>query len=99
VAARLPVPMAFHGHEALGQGAILCGGFTNPLSTLATTAVTLYHDGATVAALADIGVDGPAGTAVPRGGHSFTRLYDGTFLVYGGGVWPNTIGDGWVYTP
>jgi len=34
-----------------------------------------------------------------RGGHSMTRLCDGTFLVYGGGVWPATAADGWIYAP
>jgi Sulfatase-modifying factor enzyme 1/Galactose oxidase, central domain len=64
--ASLPVAAAFHGQAAHGAGAIVSGGFTVPLSTLATTAQTLLHDGA--------------------------------LLVYGGGVWPNTIGDGWVFT-
>jgi Kelch motif len=95
----LPTTMAFHGQEPFGNGALVCGGFSGGLASLSTTATTAFHDGAVVTPLASIGQDGASGTAQPRGAHTFTPLYDGTFLVYGGGVWPNTIGDGWVYTP
>jgi hypothetical protein len=99
MAPSLPTTMAYQGQEPFGSGALVCGGFSGALGALGTTAMTVFHDGTTVTTLADIGTDGATGTAQPRGAHTFTPLYDGTFLVYGGGVWPNTIGDGWVYTP
>jgi hypothetical protein len=97
--ASLPAPAAFHGHEPFRTGAIVCGGFTAGLTQLLTTAQTVFHDGATVTVLGNLGVDGAAGTAQPRGAHSLTPLHDGTFFVAGGGVWPGTLGSGWVYTP
>jgi hypothetical protein len=90
--ANLPVGMAFHGHEPHGAGAIVCGGFSGDLTTLATTPNVYRLDATTITPLAPI----PGGG---RGAHSLTRLCDGTFLVYGGGVWPNTVGDGWIYAP
>lgn len=95
----LPQPAAFHGQEPYGSGAIVSGGFSGSLALLVTTAQTVLHDGVNVTALAPIGIDGAFGTEKARGAHTFTRLYDGTFLVYGGGIWPNTAGDGWIYTP
>jgi len=92
MATNLPQAMSFHGQLPLGTGALVSGGFSGSLSTLSTTAATCMHDGVTVTPLAPI----PGGG---RGGHSLTRLCDGTFLVYGGGAWPATLGDGWIYAP
>lgn len=97
--AALPVPAAFHGQAPHRNGAIVCGGFAGFLTSLATTAQCLLHDGTMVTPLANLGTDGASGLAQPCAAHSLTPLYDGTFLVYGGGVWPNTLGSGWVYTP
>jgi hypothetical protein len=88
----LPLTMSFHGHEPFGAGALLCGGFAGELNGLFTSPNAYFVDGTTITALAPI----PGGG---RGAHSLTRLCDGTFLVYGGGVWPNTVGDGWIYAP
>ena len=49
--------------------------------------------------LQHVGTDNGAGTAAPRATHTCTPLHDGTFLIYGGGLWPATLADGWVYTP
>lgn len=95
----LPAGAAFHGQVAYGNGALVSGGFSGLLANLAVTAQTVVHDGSAVTQLANIGVDGGAGSPAARGAHTLTPLYDGTFLVYGGGVWPNTIADGFVYTP
>lgn len=95
----LPSSAAFHGHAPHGSGALVCGGFTGNLATLPTQGLSVFHDGTTVTTLATIGVDAGAGTPQPRAAHSFTPLHDGTFLVYGGGLWPNTLADGWIYTP
>jgi hypothetical protein len=97
-AAPLPVAAAMHAQLPFGDGALVCGGFTTPLASLASTAQTVFHQGATVTSLADLGTDG-GGPPRGRGAHTMTALCDGTFLVYGGGVWPHTAGDGWVYTP
>jgi hypothetical protein len=34
-----------------------------------------------------------------RAAHTCTPIYDGTFLVLGGGAWPATLDGGLVYTP
>jgi hypothetical protein len=94
----LPAPAAFHGHAPHGSGAIVSGGFSGLLTTLPSTPQVVFHDGSAVTPLAAIGVDVGTGTQLPRAAHSFTALHDGTFLVYGGGLWPNTLGDGWIYT-
>ena len=94
----LPAATGMHTQVPLGAGALVTGGFTGDLTLLQTTSMNALHDGATVTLLASIGTDS-GGTAVPRGSHSCTELYDGTFLLYGGGQWPLTLGDGWVYTP
>ncbi|MGE3175082.1 MAG: Kelch repeat-containing protein [Planctomycetota bacterium] len=99
VVASLPTGAAFGAALPFRGGALVCGGFSGPLTQLATTPLLALHDGVTVTPLANLGVDGASGVAAPRGGHSMTALYDGTFLVYGGGVWPTTIGTGFVYTP
>lgn len=99
VTAPLSIAAAFHGHEPLGNGALISGGITNPLTNLPPTAQTVLHDGSTVTALAGIGLDNGGGTAEPRGPATLTPLYDGSFLIYGGGAWPNTLGTGLVYTP
>jgi hypothetical protein len=96
--APLPVAAAMHAQVPHGNGALVCGGFTTPLASLATTAQTVFHDGTAVVALASLGIDG-GGPPRGRGAHTLTALHDGTFLVHGGGVWPHTAGDGWVYTP
>ncbi len=95
---KLPIGVAFHTQEAHGNGAIFCGGFTAPLFLLTPTSTTGFHDGTTVTPLVGIGAPSVSG-GVPRGAHSMTRLHDGSFLVYGGGAWPATLGDGFLYTP
>jgi hypothetical protein len=97
--ADLPAAAALHGQVPFGNGALLSGGFSGALANLSVTAQTVLHDGNVVTPFADIGVDGLAGSPSARGAHTLTPLYDGTFLVYGGGVWPNTLTGGFVYTP
>ncbi|HEX5051283.1 MAG TPA: kelch repeat-containing protein [Planctomycetota bacterium] len=97
--ADLPAPAAFQGQIPYGNGALVSGGFSGALTNLSVTAQTVLHDGNAVTPLANIGVDGVSGLASARGAHTLTPLSDGTFLVYGGGVWPNTLGDGFVFTP
>ncbi len=99
VAPFLPSAVSFHVQVPFGGGALLSGGFTTDLSQLATTAQVVLHTGAAVTPLAAIGTDGGAGGAETRAVHTMTALHDGTFLVYGGGLWPATRGDGWIYTP
>ncbi len=92
-------PLAMHTQVPLGNGALMVGGFTGDLTQLQTLAQTTVFDGANVTPLADLGIDHGSGTTQPRATHTCTPLYDGTFLIYGGGLWPATLGDGLVYTP
>jgi hypothetical protein len=94
----LPTAVAFHTQVEDGSGALCIGGFIGDLTQLLTTAQVVHHDGTNVTTLSPIGVDGAAGSPLSRAAHSCTRLYDGTLLIYGGAVWPNTLVDGWVYT-
>lgn len=96
-AASLPTSAGYQTQVPYGNGVLVMGGFTGSLANLATTAQVVFHDGSAAAPtpLATLGIGG----ASPRAAHTCTPLYDGTFLVYGGGVWPNTVGDGLVYTP
>jgi hypothetical protein len=88
----LPIGIAYHGQEPFGNGVLISGGFSGPLSSLPTSSSTGVFDGTTLTVLAP----SPGGG---RGAHTLTRLCDGTFLVYGGGAWPNTLGDGWIFAP
>lgn len=97
--ADLPAPVAFHGQVPHQNGALVSGGFSGALATLSVSAQTVFHDGNAVTQLADIGVDGASGLPSARGAHTLTPLSDGTFLVHGGGVWPNTLDSGFVFTP
>lgn len=89
--AALPSPVGFHGCELHNGGALLSGGYSN-LATLAPTNAVTFHDGTNVGPLAPM--------QEARAAHSFTRLSDGTLLVYGGGAtWPATLNTGEVYAP
>ena len=94
----LPTAASFHTQLPVAGGALVTGGFATNLALLGTTAQNVLHDGTLAIPLAPIGTDG-GGTAQPRAVHSTTALHDGTFLIYGGGLWPSTRGDGWIYTP
>ncbi|MGE3172545.1 MAG: Kelch repeat-containing protein [Planctomycetota bacterium] len=94
----LPTATAFHTQEPFGPGALVVGGITGDLSALLPIAQVVRHDGTGLLSLAPIGTDG-GGTPTTTGLHTCTRLYDGTFLIYGGGQWPNTLDQGFVYTP
>jgi len=98
----LPVTAAMHTQVPNGAGALIIGGFTGDLTALQTTAQVVQHNGLPSTApvsLASIGIDQGSGSQQSRGAHSCTPLYDGSFLVYGGGLWPATRADGWIYTP
>ena len=99
VAPALPGTAALHTQVPFRGGALVQGGFTGDLLELVPSGNNVMHMGTTVSSLAPLGVGGPGFVEQPRAGHSCTPLYDGTFLVYGGGVWPATLSDGWVYTP
>ena len=94
----LPTAASFHTQLPVAGGALVTGGFATNLALLGTTAQNVLHDGTLAIPLAPIGTDG-GGTAQPRAVHSTTALHDGTFLIYGGGLWPSTRRDGWIYTP
>ena len=90
---------AFHTQATNGSGALVVGGFVGDLATLQPTPGVMQHNVTSVVGVASIGTAAGFGQLRPRGAHSMTRLCDGTFLVYGGGVWPSTLGDGWIYAP
>ena len=90
---------AMHTQVPFRGGALVQGGFTGDLLQLVPSSANVMHTGSNVASLAAIGVEGPGFVSQPRAAHTCTPLYDGTFLVYGGGVWPATRSDGWIYTP
>jgi hypothetical protein len=91
--APLPVPVALHTHVPSGNGALVSGGYIGDLTLLETTTQTGIHDGVTYTARTPLPPDSGA-----RAAHTCTPLYDGTFLVFGGAVWPATLDSGLVYT-
>lgn len=95
----LPASVGMHTQVRYEGGVLVTGGFTGDLTVLQTVAMNVFHDGMTATSRADLGTDAGTGTASPRGGHTCTRLYDGTLLIYGGGQWPATLSSGYVYTP
>jgi hypothetical protein len=103
----LPLGVAFHSQVALDAGgALISGGYLGDFVTLIATANSGVHDGTSYVAGAAVGtnVGLPANPASPRGAHSMTRLWDGSFLLLGGFHSPDTStilvkGDGFIVTP
>jgi len=93
----LPTPASFHTQLPVAGGALVTGGFTQDLSQLTTSAQHVLHNGISATSLVPVGTTG-SGTTQPRAVHSATALHDGTILIYGGGTWPATRSDGWIYT-
>jgi hypothetical protein len=102
----LPVGVAFHSQVALDNGsAHVAGGYLGDFVTLVATASSGVHNGTTFAPGAALGtnVGAPANPASPRGAHTMTRLWDGSFLLLGGFHSPDTStilvkDDGFIYT-
>jgi hypothetical protein len=103
----LPAGVAFHSQVALLDGnALISGGYLGDFVVLMATAASGVHNGATYTAGAPVGtnVGAPASPASPRGSHTMTTLWDGSFLLLGGFHSPDTStllvkDDGFIYTP
>jgi N-acetylneuraminic acid mutarotase len=102
----LPIGVAFHSQVALKNGsAHVSGGYLGDFVTLVATASSGVHNGTTFTAGAPLGtnIGAPATPASPRGSHSMTELWDGSFLLLGGFHSPDTTtilvkDDGFIYT-
>ena len=85
--ASLTQTVAFHTQVPTADGgALIHGGMIGDLSTLVSTSITGKHDGTTYTPLNLIGTNSavPAQLDAPRGTHTMTELYDGSFLILGG---------------
>jgi hypothetical protein len=105
--ASLPVGVAFHSQVELADGsAHVSGGYLGDFVTLVATAASGVHNGTTYTAKAQLGTTpgAPAQPPSPRGAHTMTRLWDGSYLLLGGFHSPDSStilvkDDGFVYTP
>jgi Kelch motif protein len=101
--------IAFHTQETMADGrALIVGGFNGYLDYLTAVGTAYVCDGLNVTPVTSIGA-GPGSpiTQSPRGGHTMTRMWDGSFLVLGGIAGSGILGDpidfalttGFVYAP
>ena len=103
----LPVGVAFHSQGTTDAGdAVVSGGYIGDFVTLIASDSSGSHDGFnfTVGAPLGTNVGLPGASSSPRGSHTLTRLWDGSFLLLGGFNSPDTstlivLDDGFVYTP
>ncbi len=95
----LPLPVRMHTQVAVGGGAMITGGYLGGENIWVGASSNVFYVGDNIVPLSALGMDGTAGAAAPRGGHTCTELYDGTLLIYGGGQGPGGRSDGFVYTP
>ncbi len=87
--ASLPTPTSFHTQLRSPQTgeAIIAGGLISDFATNPTATALVYrHDGSAVVQSFSLGIHPERGQGVvrPRGGHSFTRIFDGSYVVAGG---------------
>jgi hypothetical protein len=82
----LPVAVAFHTQETLPDGRVLIlGGLTSDFTSMTGTDTALLFDGTAFQSAAPIGTSsGSPAVSTPRGAHTMTRMWDGTYLVLGG---------------
>ena len=101
VPALLPEAVAFHSQGISTQNgdAILIGGFIGSFPNFLTTARVGRHDGTTYTGKPFLGQNPgiPSARARPRGLHTVTRLYDGTFLIVGGSDLVTPFADCYLY--
>ena len=94
--------VAYHSQlvSQVDGSALIHGGLAGTVPSLTTVAVAARHDGTTRTKLADIGTNGALGlaTPAPRGIHSMTRLYDGSYLIVGGTDYVTELSDAFVWT-
>lgn len=99
-AGALPTPIGFHTQVTTPAGdALIQGGLTGSFPNFLVTADAGRHDGTTYTAANALGLNAglPGATAAPRGLHSTTPLFDGTYLVLGGSDLTTPHADGFVY--
>ncbi len=89
----LAQPVAFHTQERAADGSvIIAGGLTGDMTAPTASSVVQRHSGTSIWQTYWIGLHPELGNMVdrPRGAHTFTRLYDGSFLFAGGWSANNT---------
>jgi hypothetical protein len=83
----LPAAVAFHTQETLPDGrALIAGGLTGNITSMVGSSAASIFDATTLfTPVAPIGTGAGSGAVhTPRGAHSMTRMWDGTYLVLGG---------------
>jgi len=104
----MPVSTAFHTQATLPDGRVMIfGGLTGNITTMVGTSAAVSYDGTDFTVVTPIGQSfGSTAPESPRGAHTMTRMWDGTFLLLGGvngsSLLPSTqwvLDSGTVYAP